>query len=47
VRRYVVQEFRARGCADGMLRASPAAGYLDDCCRDLGELFESFELRRS
>ena len=46
VRRYVLQEFRARGCADGTLRASPTAGYLDDdYCRGLRGLFESFELR--
>ncbi len=48
VRRYVVQEFRARGCTDRTLRASPTAGYLDDeYCRTFQRLFEFFELRRS
>ena len=47
VRRYVVQEFRAQGCADAPLRASRVASYLDgDFCCGIRRLFESFEVRR-
>jgi pyruvate formate lyase activating enzyme len=47
VRRYVVQEFRAQGCADTPLRASGAKRYLDDgFCGQIGRMFETFDVRR-
>ena len=43
VSRDVVQEFRAKGCADTQLRASGANRYLDDgFCRQRGRMFETF-----
>ena len=48
VKRYVVQEFRAQGCADRGLREQRSAGYPDeDLFRDIARLVETFEIRRA
>ena len=47
-RHFVVQEFRAAGCMDGVLRERAASGYLvPGQLRDMARLFTTFEVRRS
>lgn len=47
-RHYVLQEFRAQGCADEAMSAHPAQALLDDeLCGRIGEMFETFSVRRA
>ena len=46
VKRYVVQEFRATGCADhGLAQSQTPRAVSPVLCREIGTLFESFEVR--
>ena len=48
VRRYVLQEFRALGCADDALRTDVPPSFLTDAyCARIAPKFESFTLRRA
>jgi anaerobic ribonucleoside-triphosphate reductase activating protein len=48
VRHYVLQEFRATGCADEALAASALPGYPgEDLLADIAPLFSSFSVRRA
>lgn len=47
-RHYVLQEFRAQGCADETVNAYPAQMLLDDAlCSRIGGMFETFSIRRA
>ncbi|HEX6137084.1 MAG TPA: anaerobic ribonucleoside-triphosphate reductase activating protein [Casimicrobiaceae bacterium] len=47
VRRYVLQEFRAAGCADAGLRADVPPSFITDAwCARVAPAFESFAVRR-
>jgi anaerobic ribonucleoside-triphosphate reductase activating protein len=48
VKSFALQEFRAQGCDDGLLRASASAPLLtDELCTQIGARFEHFTLRRA
>ena len=48
VRNYVLQEFRAQGCANPLLNTYPATELLDPAlCVRIGAMFETFSVRRA
>ena len=48
VRRYVLQEFRASGCADGALRTDVRSSFLTTAwCAEIASRFEQFLVRRA
>lgn len=47
-RHYVLQEFRAQGCADETVSTYPAQILLDDAlCSHIGAMFETFSVRHA
>ena len=47
VRKYVLQEFRARGCASAKLRNDARSYLVDSFCEPLAPLFDTFSVRRA